>query len=112
VVDAIVLIALVAGAGSAVLLLGAGDADGVFGKVIAFAGGRIATRRGDQAVSAGTIRRVPNVTSQTRCRAPAEALRIVTVTASAVTRMSVAFSSIISVEIFDAGSVKRSAKKD
>lgn len=57
-------------------------------------------------MSAGTSNNVPSVTSHTRCRAPADARRIVTVMASAATRISVAFASSSSIDRFDDGSAK------
>src|SRR5438874_13425770 len=74
-------------------------------------GGRIASRSGPHAVSAGTRSHVPRVTSHTRCREPAEARRIVTVIAMAASRIIVAFARVISIERFDVGSAKTLERK-
>ena len=56
---------------------------------------------GPHAVKAGTSKSVASVTSQTRCRAPADARCIESVTPSATRRMSVAFTSNISIEMLE-----------
>src|SRR6476620_824390 len=54
------------------------------------AGGRISRRSGAHAVSAGIMTSATRVTSQTRCRAPADARCMASVMPSAATRISVA----------------------
>src|SRR3954466_10425525 len=76
--------------------------DGALNGVSTEAAGRTLSGMGAHAVRAGTSISVASVTSQTRCRAPADALCMDSVMPSAATRMSVALASSISMEIVDA----------
>ena len=76
------------------------DAGAAF-SAAAVVAGRILNGIGAQAVRAGTSSNVANVTSQTRCRAPAEARCIERVAPSATSRINVAFTSSIIIEMLE-----------
>ena len=75
--------------------------EGVMAGATLAVGGRIRNGIGPHAVSAGTSSNVASVTSQTRWRAPADALCIDRVMPSATTRIRVAFTSSISIETLE-----------
>ena len=76
-------------------------ADGAVPLGVISVAGKTLSGIGPHAVSAGTSSNAANVTSQTRCRAPADARCIVSVIPSATSRMSVAFRSSISMETLE-----------